>query len=306
MILQLIDTKKEHEKKLYSLLSRYISKYIQKKFDKEKDSKKAYSKFQKALVKIAKWSPDDVHKEYKKYIKWCVTKKTTSEQDLCYLFKSIIKLYIKIMLNKDDVYVDYILSDYRFPTLQDFFYKALKTSARIFYDNPSTINEIDNINFESILENIINLYIPASRIMELLDSDKTDTSTSDGHVFRYNFDLLSEESNIEEDEDNKEQDKHEDEEKGLPQVLKYISPERFHENYDCDNESSRHTRHSRSRSRQRHSRHARSRSRHTSSRRSSRSKHSRPSSRHSRHSRHSSSSNSLRHITVPRKNYQME
>ena len=117
-----IETRKEYEDKLYTIIYKYQIKYIYYIFEKQYDDDKQinrlnslYRHFQKRLLKIADWSSDKLHKEYKKFLEWSKRKYNIQEEELQQILNNIITLFVKIMINKKNIIIEGLLDSYTFP-----------------------------------------------------------------------------------------------------------------------------------------------------------------------------------------------
>lgn len=191
-----IETRKEYEDKLYAIIYKYQIKYIYYVFEKQYDDDKQINKlnslyrhFQKRLLKIADWSSDKLHKEYKKFLEWCKRKYELQEEELQKILDNIITLFVKIMINKTTIIVEGILESYSFPKLKYFFYKCLKRISRYYYENPKSLtidenNEILNSVYKKTILDLIGSVVynmlPMKQIMsileykDLIDEDKSE------------------------------------------------------------------------------------------------------------------------------------
>jgi hypothetical protein len=189
---QNIETNRKLRAELYDILTKYIYKYIRRTFEKEKElhsttetRPKLYPDFQRVLLQIPKWSSRTLEKEYNKFLKWAKKKNDIDTKDLETMLIDIIKLTTEIMLNKSSIYVETLLQDYKFPSLQQFYYKSLKKIARIIYEEPKSLYTIKTSNLTNQIENVLNIYLPTKQIESVLDFIEQDL---DPHIkVKYNF-----------------------------------------------------------------------------------------------------------------------
>lgn len=201
-----IETRKEYEDKLYSIIYKYQIKYIYYVFEKQYDDDKQINKlnslyrhFQKRLLKIADWSSDKLHKEYKKFLEWCKRKYDLQEEELQKILDTIITLFVRIMINKKNIIVEGILESYTFPKFKYFFHKCLKRISRYYYENPKslTINEnneiLNSVYKKTILDligSVVYNMLPMKQIMAILeykDLINEDKSENENIFVEYNF-----------------------------------------------------------------------------------------------------------------------
>jgi hypothetical protein len=208
IIKQNIETNRKLKIKLYDYLVTFIYKYLKRCFEKQVDlhstsetRPKLYPDFQRVLLKIPKWSSNTLEKEYYKFLKW-VKKRNESRNDiqdvkqLGVMLKDIIKLSTEIIINKSDVYVNALLQDYKFPSLQQFFYKCLKKIARIIYENPKSLYTIKTELFIEQIDNVLNSMLPSKEIetvLQFIDEDEGGPINK-GLEVKFNFENDSNES----------------------------------------------------------------------------------------------------------------
>jgi len=172
-IKQNIEKNRELKSVLYGILTKYIYKYIRRTFEKEKElhstietRPKLHRDFQKVLLQIPKWSSRTLEKEYTKFLKWVKKKNDINTEELMI---DIIKLTTEIILNKSSIYVTSLLQDYKFPSLQQFYYKSLKKIARIIYEEPKSLYTIKTSKLTDQIENVLNIYLPTKQIESVLE-----------------------------------------------------------------------------------------------------------------------------------------
>jgi|UniRef100_A0A6C0ALM3 hypothetical protein len=209
-----IETRKEYEDKLYTIIYKYQIKYIYYIFEKQYDDDKQinrlnslYRHFQKRLLKIADWSSDKLHKEYKKFLEWCKRKYNIQEEELQQILNTIITLFVKIMINKKNIIIEGLLDLYTFPKFKYFFYKCLKRISRHYYENPKSLtiddkNEILNSIYKTtileLIRSVVYNMLPMKQVMTILeykDLINEDESDENKIVIEYDFnDINSSES----------------------------------------------------------------------------------------------------------------
>lgn len=201
LIKQNIESNRKLRLIFYDILTKYIYKYIKKTFEKEKESHissdtkpKLYPDFQRVLLKIPKWSSKTLEKEYYKFLKWTRKKNDIEEKELQKMLNDIIKLTTEIMVNKPSIYVESLLLDYKFPTLQQFFYKSIKKIARIIYEQPKSLYTIKTSTLTDQIENVLNIFLPSKQIESVLEFIEKDTDKS--IKVKYDFDNQSSKSSI--------------------------------------------------------------------------------------------------------------
>lgn len=180
--------------KLHGLIAKFGYKYVVKLFGKELESHKTnnsksklYVDFQKTLLKIPKWSDKTIKKQYKKFIKWA-NRLDLEEQDLQQQLTQIIRGSTQIIINKSDVFVDTLLQNYKFPSIQNYYYRCLKRIARRIYENPKLIMEIKVDSLKNDLENILQKVLPYSEIKTILEFvDHPDNNDDVNLQVEYNF-----------------------------------------------------------------------------------------------------------------------
>jgi hypothetical protein len=179
----IVKTRISIEHSVVSVLSTYVGKYVRKLFFNLPPSKMLYTNFQKTLVEVAEWDDKRKLKEYKKFSRWCETKKDITAFDLEKNFHQLIVLYIQMMLHKYRDGYESVKKDYVFPSLQSLFYKTLKKAARYFYENPKVTRD-DKTIFETITRDVIEKYMPLTEVLNYISSVDETTSS----VVEYNFD----------------------------------------------------------------------------------------------------------------------
>lgn len=209
-----IESRKEYEDKLYTIIYKYQIKYIYYIFEKQYDDDKQinrlnslYRHFQKRLLKIADWSSDKLHKEYKKFLEWSKRKYNIQEEELQQILNNIITLFVKIMINKKNIIIEGLLDSYTFPKFKYFFYKCLKRISRHYYENPKSLtiddkNEILNSIYKTtileLIRSVVYNMLPMKQVMTILeykDLINEDGSDENKIVIEYDFnDINSSES----------------------------------------------------------------------------------------------------------------
>lgn len=197
LIKQNIESNRKLRLKFYDILTKYIYKYMKKTFEKEKESHnssdtkpKLYPDFQRVLLKIG--SSKTLEKEYSKFLKWSRKKNDIEENELQKMLNDIIKLTTEIMVNKPSIYVESLLFNYKFPTLQQFFSKSLKKIARIIYEQPKSLYTIKTSKLTDQIENVLNIFLPSKQIESVLEFIEKDTDKS--VKVKYDFDNQSNQS----------------------------------------------------------------------------------------------------------------
>jgi hypothetical protein len=208
----LIETKKEYQKKLVEVLKKYFLKFMEKLFDK------SLREFQEKLLKIPSWSDDKLDKEYVN------DKYELSEEDLTKTLHIVYGLNIKIMTSICDEL------EVKAPKLVKFWYKCLKKVSKYFYEHPKVmLSESDfkktKTQIEESINNTLQKFIPLKEIINSKQKEPQD---------KYNFD------NGLGDTDESSTPKHNDSNNKLEVTLesqsdsnglKYISSEEFENEY---------------------------------------------------------------------------
>ena len=154
---------------------------------------KLYPDFQRVLLQIPKWSSRTLEKEYAKFLKWTKKKDDIDTQELII---DIIKLTTEIMLNKSSIYVETLLQDYKFPSLQQFYYKCLKKIARIIYEEPKSLYTIKTSKLNDQIENVLNIYLPTKQIESVLEFIEKDVDPIIKVKYNFENDTESSKSSI--------------------------------------------------------------------------------------------------------------
>lgn len=218
IVKQNIETNRRLKIKLYDYLVKFIYKYLKHCFEKQVElhstsetRPKLYPDFQRVLLKIPKWSSNRLDSEYYKFLKWIKkrnesrSRNDTAPQDIKQLeaiLKTIIKISTEIIVNKSNVYVDALLQDYKFPSLQQFFYKCLKRISRIIYENPKSLYTIKTELLIEQIDNVLNSILPSKEIETVLEFvNEDDVQSKRSFIdFKYNFENeFSESSSSEND-----------------------------------------------------------------------------------------------------------
>ena len=197
---QNIEKNRKLRSNLYGILTKYIYKYIRRTFEKEKElhstvetRPKLYPDFQRVLLQIPKWSSRTLEKEYTKFLKWAKKKNDINTEELMI---DIIKLTTEIMLNKSSIYVETLLQDYKFPSLEQFYYKCLKKIARIIYEEPKSLYTIKTSKLNDQIENVLNIYLPTKQIESVLEFIEKDVDPSIKVKYNFENDTESSKSSI--------------------------------------------------------------------------------------------------------------
>jgi hypothetical protein len=164
--------------KLYNLIIRFVYKYLNKLYDREveyhntKQTKpKLYKDFQKTLLDITKWSDKTIEKQCNKFLKWVSKRENLSQNDIQDMIHGIIKLSTQIILDKSDVYITTLLQNFRFPTIKTYYYKCLKRIARIVYENPKNLHNLQTGKLFDELDNVLQSFLPLREIEAILEFD---------------------------------------------------------------------------------------------------------------------------------------
>jgi hypothetical protein len=245
-----IETRKEYEDKLYTIIYKYQIKYIYYIFENQYDDDKQigtlnslYRHFQKRLLKIADWSSNKLNREYEKFLDWCKRKYNLHEQELQQILNTIITLFVRVMINKKNIIIEGLLESYTFPNFKYFFYKCLKRISRHYYENPKNLsidenNDILNTTYKKTILDLIGSVVynmlPMKQIMSILeykDLINEDKSENENIFVQYDF------NNTKTSESSHNSNPKVVIEKQLSECsLKYISSDDFDKEY-CKSES---------------------------------------------------------------------
>lgn len=172
--------------KLYNLIIKFVYKYLIKLYDRELESHntretkpKLYRDFQKTLLQITKWSDKTIQKQTNKFLKWVEKRENLSEKDLQNMIKNIIKLSTQLILDKSDIYITTLLQNFNFPNVKTYYYKCLKRIARIVYENPKGLHDLQTGRLFDELDNILQSFLPLHEIEAILEFDDTKQAKSD-------------------------------------------------------------------------------------------------------------------------------
>lgn len=200
---QNIEKNRKLRSDLYDILTKYIYKYIRRIFEREKElhstvetRPKLYPDFQRVLLQIPKWSSRTLEKEYTKFLKWAKKKNDINTEELETILIDIVKLTTEIMLNKSSIYVTSLLQDYKFPSLQQFYYKSLKKIARIIYEEPKSLYTIKTSRLTNQIENVLNIYLPTKQIESVLEFIEKAPDSSIKVKYNFENDTESSKSSI--------------------------------------------------------------------------------------------------------------
>jgi phage terminase small subunit len=168
----LIETKKEYQKKLVEVLKKYFLKFMERLYDK------SLREFQEKLIKVPSWSDDKLDKEYSKFLKFVNDKYDLSEEDLAKTLHIVYGLNIKIMTSICDEL------EVKAPKLVKFWYKCLKKVSKYFYEHPKVmLSESDfkktKTQIEESINNTLQKFIPLKEIINAKQKEPQD---------KYNFD----------------------------------------------------------------------------------------------------------------------
>lgn len=171
-IQDLIETKKDYQRKLTEVLKKYYIRFIEKLHDS------SLREFQQKLLKIPDWSHEKLEKEYQKFLKYIEDKYELSEEDLTKTLHIVYGLNIKIMTS--------ICTDLEVnaPKLIKFWYKCLKRVAKYYYEHPKVmLSENDlkktKIQIEEAINYTLQKFIP---LKEIINANKKPPQD------KYNFD----------------------------------------------------------------------------------------------------------------------
>jgi|FrelakmetLWP11LW_1041352.scaffolds.fasta_scaffold00038_3 hypothetical protein len=223
--------------KLHNILIKHIYKYLTRVFEKEEElhiTKRTraslYPDFQRILLKIPKWSEKKMNKEYSKFLKWLSKKEDVTEEDLQVILINIIKLSTEILINKPDIYVDSLLQNHTFPTIEKYYLKCLRHISRIVYENPKSLYQLKTNFLTQELENVLNLFLPSDKIKTVLEFINEDIDETNIQI-EYDFDSKSSKSDSISIRPNSDQllivDKEQSE-----RSLHYVSSDNLHKNYE--------------------------------------------------------------------------
>lgn len=233
-----VSIKKKLEEKLYDMLTKGLHKYIKRIYKKKKEEYEnnilVCKNFQKKLYKIAKWSEKTINIEFLHFESWCKRHYDIDKEEMESMIKKIILLSTQIMINRSRIFTENFLSTYEFPKIIDIYYKCLKKTAKIFYENPKSIYEND-ISFETLKENMYINIIPIKKITDYLEN-KEDSIIMEKEIVEYDFNKNDSSSNSTHDHFYKESDKNED-----VSNLKYICSEDFKSKIEINNNPSQQT-----------------------------------------------------------------
>jgi hypothetical protein len=172
--------------KLYNLIIKFVYKYLLKLYDRELESHntretkpKLYRDFQKTLLQITKWSDKTIQKQTNKFLKWVEKRENLSEKDLQNMIKNIIKLSTQLILDKSDIYITTLLQNFNFPNVKTYYYKCLKRIARLVYENPKGLHDLQTGRLFDELDNILQSFLPLHEIEAILEFDDTKQAKSD-------------------------------------------------------------------------------------------------------------------------------
>lgn len=169
---------------LVELLSTYATKYMRKVWNDIKhveDGK--FRLFQKELVKVSTWSDSKKEKEYMRFAKWCMKRRSPmSENDIQCAFDNIIIDSVKLLLGKNGSYDIYDNND-----IHDLFYRCIKRFSRLYYEKPERVVDTENKKdaFE-LTKTVINSFIPLQKVLKIIEQEKSISSVS------YDFDKSQE------------------------------------------------------------------------------------------------------------------
>ena len=171
-IQDLIETKKDYQKKLTEVFRKYYMRFIEKMYEK------SLREFQEKLFRIPDWSSDRIEKEYNKFLKFIEDKYDLSEDDFTKTLHIVYGLNIKIMTS--------ICTDLEVnaPKLIKFWYKCLKRVAKYYYEHPKVMLSDNDfrktkIQIEECINYTLQKFIPLKEIIHSNKKPPQDT---------YNFD----------------------------------------------------------------------------------------------------------------------
>jgi hypothetical protein len=227
----LIETKKEYQKKLVEIMKKYYLKFIEKLYIK------SLREFQEKLFKIPNWPDEKLEKEYSKFLKFVNDKYELNEEELTKILHIVYGLNIKIMTSLcDDLEVNA-------PKLFKFWYKCLKRIGKYYYEHPKVmLSELDfkktKTQIDDCINNTLHKFIPLKEIINSKQRPPQDT---------YNFENGlgdTEESNKHYGNESNNKLQVTLESQSHSDSLKYISSDEFENEYyvsdnDNDNDNAR-------------------------------------------------------------------
>lgn len=133
-----------------------------------------YTRFQKKLGSIAKWSGEKRERECKKFIDWTNRKFEFNEEDLNNIFMKIVILSVQIMINKElnDETCAKINFSPHLLNLREFFYICLKTISKYYFKYPERIYDTkddSDMSNQIIKRQLVN-YIPFKSIFDIVNN----------------------------------------------------------------------------------------------------------------------------------------
>lgn len=213
----LIETKREYQKKLVEVLKKYFLKFMEKLFDK------SLREFQEKLFKVPTWSDEKLEKEYNKFLKFVNDKYELSEEDLTKTLHIVYGLNIKIMTSICDEL------EVKAPKFIKFWYKCMKRVSKYFYEHPKVmLSDSDFKKTKTQIEECINStlqkFIPLKEIINSKQKEPQD---------KYNFDngLGDTDESYKQDNNNSNKLEVTLESQSNSNDLKYISSEEFENEY---------------------------------------------------------------------------
>lgn len=174
------ESRDKYEGQLVAVLSAFYGKFIRKV-----DVGQSRKDFQKELYKVATWSSSKKEREYSRFLKWCWKKHKVSEAELESWFRTVVTLYINVLLHRHPDGARDIARRSGLPRLMDVFYKGLKRTSRFFYEHPKS-DLYDESQFERIAKEMIGTFMPLTAVVDYLEKHEDKTSE-----VSYNFDRIT-------------------------------------------------------------------------------------------------------------------
>ena len=172
---------------LFKIISKYIYKYIKELYENES---KKYTRFQRKLLEIPRWSDDRISKNYKHFTRWAEKRYNIKEFEMQNILVNIIKLTTEIMLDKPSNYIDELLINYHFPNLAQIYYKSLKKIARIYYDDREAFNTVGTKDLHCLINNLVDKYLPHQEMLLVLKEKEKVISPHQSKIIDLDLDLL--------------------------------------------------------------------------------------------------------------------
>lgn len=135
-----VELKNNCETKLIEILQKYFYKYIMRVYD----STNTLKDLQKFLLKIPKWTENNIDKEYTKFLTKIKESQNISEEHLSKLSELVFTLNNHILIDLYDIDVNL-----KIPTLKLVWYKCLKQVSKYFYKHPKLLKMYDDEEISS-------------------------------------------------------------------------------------------------------------------------------------------------------------